>query len=368
MSNQDRRGILVSLAVAISLLSSANATAVEYTFAKIADGSTPGIVATTSRVALNQNGIVAFAASTPDNSQAVFVGNGGPLTKLFDNRSPYPFFAVRSIAINDSGQVAAMVNVQVGPQFVLLGDGTSVRRMTSGFTLVDDNVALNNSGIVAFRGSLDGTITGIYATDGDTVTTITDTAQLEARYHARAGSISKSVSINDSGVVSFMGPAGGSHILTSDGTTLTEIYSTQDFIQSYTSINESGQVAFITADAVIRGDGTDLTTIATSPASRVSINDKGQVLCSYPTRLMVGDGSSQDTFLKYGDELFGRTIQTMTIGPSSINNAGQVAFLAFFSDNTSAIVLATPIPEPATLTLLGGGVLGLLLFAWRKPR
>jgi hypothetical protein len=219
MLDRNRSAALVLLTPALLSLFCGNTFAVQYAFTKIADGATPGIARTLGNVALNRNGVVAFDANMPIGT-GVFFGTGGPLTKIVDNS--YPFSGVRSLAINDVGQVAVMVMGSSGNNFVLRGDGNSIRTMTNGITQLGDYVAINTSGIVACQGDWASGI-GVYTTDGVTVRTITNQSQLEARYNTSLSSISANVAINDSGVVSMKVVIGGSRILRSDGTVLTEV-------------------------------------------------------------------------------------------------------------------------------------------------
>jgi hypothetical protein len=80
------------------------------------------------------------------------------------------------------------------------------------FTSVIDNTgpfsdfgaaAINNSGVVAFRGDLTSGVSGVYRTAGATTTTIADTSTGEFSFHVGSTSLVSLPAIDDDGTVAF---------------------------------------------------------------------------------------------------------------------------------------------------------------------
>jgi hypothetical protein len=49
-----------------------------------------------------------------------------------------------------------------------------------------------------------------------------------------------------------------------------------------------------------------------------------------------------------------------------INNAGQVVFEAYFTDGSSGLYLATPVPEPTALSLFAFAITALLTRFYKR--
>jgi hypothetical protein len=123
-------------------------------------------------------------------------------------------------------------------------------------------------------------------------------------------------------------------------------------------INNSGRVAFaatLTVGGVgIYGvyttdDGDSVTRVGTSPVDRMSINDSGAVV--YRRTLSGGAGSGifigrpgaiDQKIINQGDPLDGSTITDAFIWEESLNNDGQVAFVAMLADGRRGVYRADP--------------------------
>ena len=132
------------------------------------------------------------------------------------------------------------------------------------------------------------------------------------------------------------------------------------------SINNSTQAAFHTNtqandQAVFVWDGQSVTNFADgsgtfSYVGLPDINDFGQVvfdasLDPSPSRgIFTGPDPVRDAVILPGQTIDGMRIIDLISYPQ-INNRGQIAFVARFLDNTEAVFLATPIPEPSGLAL-----------------
>ena len=101
------------------------------------------------------------------------------------------------------------------------------------------------------------------------------------------------------------------------------------------------------------------------------INDTGTV--AFLARLdaggfgiYTGDGSDTREVIGSGDVLFGSTVTTLQVSPTSLNDNGQVAFYYELANGTTGIAVANPVPEPSA-SLLAALSLGLGL-TWRTTQ
>jgi len=242
---------------------------------------------------------------------------------------------------------------------------TRVAASTDGFdqnTLTVSCPSINNRGDIAFKSSRAG-VDGIYRVSVDgTVTTIaevgTDVGTEEIVILANGNP-----SMNELGLVSFGASLsdGSQAILRGDGTTLTTIASTSTAFASFednTSINNAGEVAFggqldSGARGLFSGDGATTTThylntadavVDGSPArfeaipGRPSINDPGDIAF----RDEIQETFRQDIFR--GQEGTFTTISEANppqgLTPPLLNNGGTVAWQTSFLDETGFFVSA----------------------------
>jgi hypothetical protein len=231
----------------------------------------------------------------------------------------------RPPSINNAGVVGYHLEAD---QLIRTGLPTTPIADTLGvFGNFDGRPSINDAGAVAFLADLDTGVRGVFiGQPGGLFTTVADTSGAFAH---------------------FLGPIGP-------------------------SLNNAGAVAFIArrddgSTGVFVGSGGPIMTIADSggPFSdfrNVSINDLGQVAFDASTDpgsnvdgIFVGADPVADRVINRGDLLFGSVVQDLRISPQAINNSGQIAFFASFSDGTQGIYRAdpvlAPVPEPSTILL-----------------
>jgi len=100
-----------------------------------------------------------------------------------------------------------------------------------------------------------------------------------------------------------------------------------------------------------------------------SINNNGLV-AFHADGVYVGDGGPLTKVVARGDQLFGATVRVAFTSREGINDAGQVAFLAYLDDGTGVIGRADPVrtvsvPGPPNLLAIG---LAAALVAMRLSR
>ena len=223
---------------------------------------------------INSSGTVAFAADA-----GIYAGNGGPLTFI-------GMGAGGSASINSRGTVAFL-----GANNVSIGDGgppiviATVGGIFHGF--IGGSPAINNAGTVAFLAVLDGSV-GVFTGSGGPITTIS----------RGIASINVFPSINDSGVVAFSGTVltGQTGVFVGSGGHLNTIADTSGPYRELDtpSINNSGLVAFSASlkwggegiftgpdpmrdQVIVTGDplfGSSVTSLVFGPEG---LNDSGEV-------------------------------------------------------------------------------------------
>jgi hypothetical protein len=84
--------------------------------------------------------------------------------------------------------------------------------------------------------------------------------------------------------------------------------------------------------------------------------------------IYTGPDPLSDKVIAAGDALGGSTISKVTFFRGGLNNLGQIAFTATLSDGTKGVWVATPVPEPASLILLGIAAFGGAVYVMRHKK
>jgi hypothetical protein len=165
---------------------------------------------------INNSGVVAFSGGLVAGQQGIFTGSGGAVGTISTVNGPILQGPLLSDpTINDAGTVAFRARLGNSPSFtfsIFTGNGgplTTIASTTSGFTILGSPPAINDAGTVAFRGS--NPFGGIFTGAGGSITTVADSSgplNIVLANH--------NVAVNDSGDVAFLAnlDAGGDCILT----------------------------------------------------------------------------------------------------------------------------------------------------------
>jgi hypothetical protein len=365
---QVRCGLLAAIAVAGSV--PLPAAPIDYSFTVVA--KTGDIISGKTLIgfkqpsfgpnspAVNAGGSVAFYATY---SEGAFVGEGifTPDSIVIKNGDSVTGHTVDGIsfvpALNDRGTVvvrgllSSQESAILASTILLAKAGDTI----GGQTLTSFGLpAINNDGTVAFVGSSSSgtgifTQTGVVAKSGESIEGLT-----LASFGAPA--------INDRGTIAFQSWLSGkiataiftpTAVLvkvgdTIGGKTLTDLYFAP-------TLNSSGTVAFMgvfsggtgvfTQDALLEQTGDTVGGRKLTSFGSPVINDTGLVafFATYPG----GAGIFTQTSLiaTTGDTICGKTL--IGLGQPAINSSGAVAFTAWFSDRSSAVILARPALVPA---------------------
>ncbi|MEO7058449.1 MAG: choice-of-anchor tandem repeat NxxGxxAF-containing protein [Lapillicoccus sp.] len=349
--------------VGVGALPTANASvraSAGYTYTTLVQG-TPDLIP--GSCALNNLGQVAVVNNQrPDPAspwRAKLVRTDGSTVTLIAGADNGVGPGGTGLAINDSGQVA----VGTGVKFVV-GDGGALRtvaRIGPGEAFSDTNfgLSLNDQGRVAFVG-LTPSSGGIYTGNGS--------GPLATRYvntdpWGNFGYIGEPV-LNSAGQIAFQQNEAfvdGIYRAERDGT-VTRLYQgphKTSFV-ALGDMNRAGRVVFITSASprlpreiyTVRGGPLTLVVSATDGFSVIaspSINDAGQVaFFAIPTTggwsIYTGSRPSFAPVVRAGDVIGGREVSYVTPCNSMLNNGGQIAFRADFTDLTTAVVRADPVP------------------------
>jgi hypothetical protein len=343
----------------VLLIAAPSASAITYTFTKIADSSGPlGIMA--DGPAINSKGEVAFQAPLDAGGQGIFRGDGGPLTTIASGSSTYPQFTIRP-SISDSGLVAYVRTISASSSRVEVSDGTST-------TIVADSTGpnfatfigwprINDNNVVAFAATRDGGGTGVF--------TATSTAAFSTIVQTGFTGISPNITFSNTGKVAFRGNSpstGGWAIFAANGAVTTPIATVAGPYSTFAgnaSINDDGWVTFRatldgqTVDHLFKSNGGPAIDITDtngpySFAFIPAINNSGLVafrasLDNGTSGIFTGPDPQADKVIVSGDPLDGSTVQTATIHNDSLNDNGQIAFRATLADGRFGIYRADPI-------------------------
>jgi hypothetical protein len=288
---------------------------------------------------VNDSGQVAYqGAFGPSGSNYGIVFNSQVLVSTQDSIQGSPINWFSQVMLNNAGQVLAAAYSDTGQAYFVNGQAVVASGVViDGFNIRDLSPwpAMNDSGTIAFRGQW-ATGSGIFTADhkiavqGDTI----DGHQLTF--------IDNGVALNNAGKVVFQARFDGGEGLFSQNELLVQ---TGDVIEGHT-------IRFI--------------------AERAAINDLGEIVFT----AQYDDGNfgiftRQRLIAAVGDIVDGRELQS--VGQSSngsnvlaINNHGDVAFYAMLDGGAGSMLLARPVPEPSSVTLVAVGI--MLMALWQACR
>jgi hypothetical protein len=389
MTRAVRRTFGIFMTLALLVGTAAVARAAPYTFANVADSVrdnfNPNSFTCSS---LNNRGDVAFRAgrTSPDGLNSfdgIYRANAdGTLTTIAEDPNRVKFgFLGNNPSMNDLGDVSFAANL--APDFeeaILRGDGkklTTIATTTKGFNFFGFDTSINNNGEVAFKGELDNFAEGLFSGSGAKVTThylnSTD-ASLDGQA-ARFGGNDTRPSINNLGDIAFdetIQPSFDSGIFAGRvGTFRTIATPDPNVFVEKPMFNDGGTAAFYRSftdatgqfvTAIVTGNTGPLMTVADTTGSfgsfgfrPPSINNLGDVaflanLDDFPptTGIFVGPRVVQDRVIATGDKLDGARVRGLSFCEEGLNDAGQLAFIADLADPSApngfrtAVFRATP--------------------------
>lgn len=378
------------------LLSAGPAFAQLYTFEAIADTRSDFTDLSLSP-SINAAGTVAFRAESAGGS-GIFTGSGGALTPVADSSS-FADFGNADPRINAAGTVAFFANQLGGGSGIFVnsaGVNSKIAATSDNFSAGDlfetfGSPSINGSGVVAFTaaaasgdlGVFTGTAGGAPARVGPAAagtfsavagrafinpngavavvatTTGGDTQLLTALPPAEFD-----VAVATSGAL-FSAIESVSPYLTSDGLSVVVLGTREDTGERgifritggmvTTLVDSSGGFQDFT-DFALAADGSLLAFSAVTDDSRVGIFNGADSLLNQV--VVTGD------MLLFGSEL--RQVDSLAFGESGLNDAGQIAFYATFTDSIvgepgfAGVFRASPIPEPGVTALFAFGGAALL--------
>jgi len=375
------RAIVIVVAILMGLLLVCRATtfAGSYTYTIIAadgdtiDGKTLDLKDQTSLSYpyINDSGDIAFCARLSEGGAGIFTQTDAVALPgdIIDGKTIDIFYGTTtSPAINNSGIIVFKAGYPGGYGIFTQSDAVALQGDMIGgkiITAFSGLPTINDSGIVAFRAKFSGgsgifTQSDAVALPGDTIggKTLTGFSEIPIAI----------ASVNDSGVVTFRGEfSGGSGIFTQShafalpgdtigGKILTGLFGSPSINNlgdiAFSALFSGGAGIFTQSGAVaLTGDTIGGETINGFPfASTPSINDYGDVVFEAGYSGVSGIFTQSDAVALWGDTIDGKVLNGLWAGPSSINNSGQVAFLARFSDTTYGILLADPVLLTVTKT------------------
>jgi hypothetical protein len=355
-----------------------------YNFTKVADSAEDGFDPFSFGCAsINTRGDVAFRAGRPaadgfNTVAGIYRANAdGSLTTIVEDEKRFVFIG-NNPSMNDLGQVSFAARLDGGKkpdtEAILRGEGkkkpTTIASTADEFNFFGFDTSINDSGVVAFKAELDEEFNfdeGLFSGSGRAITThyLASTSDFD-------GNDSRP-SINNVGDIAFE-----ESINFQDGIFVgrEEPFTTiaapdPDRSVGVPVLNDEGTAAFETSffdevsqefvTEIVTGDGGPLTTIADTRGEFAffgfrppSLNNDGDVaflatLDDFSTTgIFVGPDTVGDRVIATGDTLDGSTVQNLTFCEEGLSDSGELAFTAQLEDLDSpegfrmAVFRATP--------------------------
>ena len=385
--------LVAGLAIVLgAMLSDAQAqSAPQYTFTKVADSVEDGFDPFSfGCAAINARGDIAFRAGrlAPDGFNTIpgiYRANAdGTLTTIAEDDKRFVTIGFNP-SINDLGQVsfAARLDGRKKPdtEAILRGSGkklTTIASTADEFNFFGFDTSINNSSVVAFKAELDEEFNfdeGLFSGSGAETTThylnSTDVS-LDGQPASFVGDDSRP-SINSVGNIAFeesIQPNFDSGIFVgSKGSFQTIAEPNPDFFVRGPVLNDEGTVAFYRSffdeasqefvEEIVTGNGDTLATVADTRGEfgsfglrPPSLNNQGDVaflatLDDGTTGIFVGPDPVEDRVIATGETLDGAEVTNLTFCEEGLSDSGELAFIATFEDPDTfetgvAVFRATP--------------------------
>jgi hypothetical protein len=390
--------VVAALAIALgAMLSTAQAQdAPQYNFTKAADSAEDGFDPFSfGCTSINARGDVAFRAgrAAPDGSNpipGIYRVNAadGSLTTIAEDEKRFVSIG-NNPSMNDLGQVSFAARLDGGnkpdSEAILRGDGkklTTIASTADQFNFFGFDTSINDSGEVAFKAERDeefGFDEGLFSGQGKGVTThylnSTDVSLDGDGEQVRFGGNDSRPSINSVGDIAFaesIQPNFDRGIFVGrEGTFQTIAAPDPDVSVQEPVLNDRRTVVFVRSffdetsqefvEEIVTGSGDTLTTVANTRGQfgsfgfrPPSLNNQGDVaflatLDDGTTGIFVGGDPVQDRVIATGDMLDGATVTGLRFCEEGLNDSGQLAFTAFYEDPVTfetrvAVFRATPEP------------------------
>jgi hypothetical protein len=391
-------GLIMALgAVQSGAWSQTTPPATQYEFTRVADSAADGFDPFSfGCAAINSPGDIAFKAGRPAPDEntipGVYRANAdGTLTTIAEN--PRRFVTIGfNPSINDSGQVSFAARLDGGnkpdTEAIFRGDGskklTTIASTADEFNFFGFDTSISNSGEVAFKAELDEEfdfVEGLFSGSGGKKSGVT-THYLNSTdvtldgQPVRFGGNDSRPSINNVGDIAFqesIQPNFDSGIFVGrEGTFHTIAAPDPNVFVGVPVLNDAGTAAFyrsffdeanqVFVEQIVRVDADGTLTVLADTRGEFgsfgfrppSLNNQGEVaflatLDDGTTGIFVGPDPVADRVIATGDTLDGETVTSLTFCEEGLNDSGQLAFTAFFEDPETfetrvAVYRATPVP------------------------
>jgi len=365
-----KRYVTSSLFVAAlaAVLATPVAAQSSYTFTRIADtGSFPGGIK--GPVALNDDGLVAFVGVRDGGVTGVFVGRGGPVTTVADTSGTFTFFGFPGI--NGLGQATFFANKgnHLGGYYAGLDGATTIVENRGAVAFFGGDVSSSPSGsfsTVKMIPRLPREAQVIVAGDGGRVIRIADTsgsfgvldldphvnASGRVVFHAKRRDFSEGIFVGRGGALDTIADTSGAFVSFNDSPAIND---DGDVLFEASVIDSNGEVI----DGLFLGRRGEIRTVLDSTGAFAgfglapALNARGEIAFQGTTKslttesltgIFTGGDPVADRVIATDDPLDGSTVSGFdeVSFRSSLNNAGQIAFLVRLADGRTAVYRADP--------------------------
>jgi hypothetical protein len=346
------------------------------TFTRLAD--TAGSFGSFSRPITNSSGQIAADVSLDGGGKAIYLYSVySPSSPQLVAQTGATYSGLSTTSLTNAGVLAFVgTSAADSKNRVQTWNGSAISTLYTngdyGLTSIVGARILNSKGQLAFY-STSGSPYGLYVGTGAKPTLIANSADYLTTLEPFNG---KPFNNNGDYVFSVIGNDFNSYVYIAhaDGSAPTKrLQGTSSDNRDVASLNDNGTVA------IRHGVGTTkwvetiapsgaVTQVATATGSDsfilISLNNHDQV--AFTKRF--GSGSSEidytdDTGLHRligtGDVAFGSTISTVDMGTAAYGDDGRIAFTATLANGQSVLAYAT-VPEPGSVTIVGGVILAAL--------